>query len=424
MRQRSYFLRLLRFGVGILALLAVFAGILINARAGYSSWLASRVVTDQSGITALNRAISLDPSNARPYDVRARSLLKVGRLDEALRDFEKSVSLRPNDYLLWLRLGYNRAKVGDLEGARAAYRISVRLAPHYAQPHWYLGMLLVKMNLRDEAFDELRSAVAAEEDYLPHVINTAWRQFGGDAEAVQRAVRPQNPSELLALARVFLNHGKTSEAISLFLTTGDDAIVERQAIVADLIEAKQFASAYKLWSTTTAAHYDVNRGSIPTLIDGDFESAVAEESLGFGWQLAQRLERVSATSDAKEPNSGTRSLRLDFSGNSKPSARIISQVVLVEPRAQYRLTFAGRTENLVSGGLPVIVVSDASDGRGLAQSEAIGAAASTWQKYTVEFSTSDNTEAVIISLQRQACSSSPCPAFGHIWIDNFVCQRL
>ncbi len=414
----------LRFGAGILALLAAFAGIMINARAGYSSWLTSGVVPDQSAIFSLNKAVSLDPSNARPYDVRARSLLKVGKLDEAVRDFEKAVSLRPRDYLLWLRLGYNRAKVGDLAGARAAYTVSVRLAPHYARPHWYLGMLLVKMNLLDEAFGELRSAVAADEGYLPHVINTAWRAFGGDTEAVQRAVRPQNPAARLALARVFMDHGKTSEAVSLFLTTGEDAIAERQDFVADLIEARQFTSAHKLWSTTTGAHYDVNRSGNPTLVDGDFESAIDNDNQGFGWQLTQRLERVSASSDAKDPNSGAFSLRLEFSGNSKPSVRIVSQLVLVEPRSHYRLTFAGRTENLVTGGLPVIVVSDASDGRGLAQSEAIGAAASNWQKYTVEFSTSDKTEAVIISLQRQACSSSPCPAFGQVWIDNFACQRL
>jgi hypothetical protein len=171
-------------------------------------------------------------------------------------------------------------------------------------------------------------------------------------------------------------------------------------------------------------HYDVNRGGILTLVDGDFESAVDKHGPGFGWQLAQRLEKVSATRDAKEPNSGASSLRLDFSGISNPAARIVSQLVLVEPRAQYRLTFAGRTENLVTGGLPIIVVSDASAGRRLAQSEAITAMTSNWQNYTVEFSTSNNTEAIIISLQRQACSSSPCPAFGHIWIDNFACQKV
>jgi Tfp pilus assembly protein PilF len=414
----------LRFAFGIVGLLAALGGILINAKAGYSSWLAARVVTDQAGISSLDRAIRLDPSNARPYDVRARSLLKVGKLTEAVRDFEMAASLRPRDYLLWLRLGYNRAKVGNLAGARAAYRKSIQLAPHYARPHWYMGNLLVKMRLHDEAFAEFRSAVAGQEDYLPHVINTAWRQLNGDAEAVERAVQPQNPAARLALARVFLDHGKTSEAVGLFRRAGEDGNAERQELVIDLVEAKQFARAYELWSTATAEHSDVNGSGRVTIVDGDFEHEVDKDSSGFGWQLPEQLERVSVIHDPKEPNSGAFSLRLDFSGISKPSTRIVSQLVLVEPQAQYRLSFAGRTESLVTGGLPVIVVTDAGDGRVLAQSETMSGGSRNWQNYSVELSTSGNTEAVIISLQRKACSSSPCPVFGNVWIDSFVFQRL
>lgn len=412
------------FGVGILALLAAFGGILINARAGYSSWLAARVVTDQAGISSLDRAIRLDPSNARPYDVRARSLLNAGKLAEAIRDFEVAVSLRPRDYLLWLELGYSRAKLGDLDGARAAYAVSVRLAPHYARPHWYMGMLLINMRLRDEAFAEFRSAVTAQEDYLPYVVNTAWREFDGDAGAVQRAVQPQNPAARLALARFFLHHGKTAEAVSLFRTAGEDSSAERQELVADLLEGKQFVSAYELWSGINEGHNDVNRPVIPNMVDGDFEHDVNIDSSAFGWQLAQRLEGVSANRDPKEPNTGAFSLRLDFNGISNPSTKLVSQLILAEPQVRYRLSFAGRTQNLVTGGLPVIIVTDAGDGRVLARSEAMSGGSRNWQNYSVELSTGDNTKAVIISLQRKACSSSPCPAFGHVWIDSFLYHRL
>ena len=408
----------LRLAAGILILIGVLGALVINARAGYSSWLTARVVTDEGALSSLDQAIRLDPWNGRPYDVRARSLLASGKTVEAVKDFETAVTLRPYDYLFWLRLGYSRAKLGDRDGARAAYAMSLRLAPNYAQPHWYMGSLLVKMGLRDEAFREFRSAVTLDEDYLPHVINTAWRQFEGDAAAVERAVEPQNPPERLALARAFLEHGKIAEAVNLFRRTAGDASAEREELVADLLSAKQFMPASELWSGS--AH---DQGSM-SIVNGDFEDKVKLDNFGFGWRLAQRLDRVSAAHDSHEPNSGASSLLLEFKGASNPSTGIVSQIIVVQAGARYRLSFAARTESLTTGGLPLIVITDAGDGRVLAQSQTLPAGSRAWQPYSVEVTTGNNTEALIVSLKRQPCSSSPCPAFGRVWVDSFVFERL
>jgi hypothetical protein len=101
----------------------------------------------------------------------------------------------------------------------------------------------------------------------------------------------------------------------------------------------------------------------------------------------------------------------------------VSQTLLVEPGAHYELTFAGRTLDLVTGGQPKIVVTDANDGRVLGQSKLSGERTTTWQRYSVPFVSADNTRAVVMSIQRENCSSSPCPAFGHAWFDSVECQR-
>ena len=412
--RKKQFGSLLRLSAGIVGLVAVLGALVINARAGYSSWLTARVAADEAAISVLDTALRLDPWNGRAYDVRARSFLSIGKTAEAVKDFETAVRLRPHDYLFWLRLGYSRAKLGDHDGARSAYAMSLRLAPNYGRPHWYMGTLLVKMRLHEDAFAEFRSAIAADEDYFPHVVNTAWRQFHGDAAAVERAIQPRNPSERLALARVFLDHGKSVEAVNLFRTTGPDVIAERDALVADLLSAKQFVSAYDLWTSATT-----DRSALTKIVNGDFENPIDEGNSGFGWRLAQGLERVSAVHDLQQPNSGASSLLLDFSGRSNPSTEIISQVIVVQARTRYRLNFAARTENLVTGGLPMIVITDAGDGRVLAQSQTLPAWSGKWQPYSVELTTSDNTEAVVVVVKRQACSSSPCPAFGRVWVDSF-----
>ena len=412
----------LRLMTGTLGLIAVLGALVVNARMGYSSWLTAKAAADEAAISSLDTAIRLDPSNGHPYDVRARALLSSGRIAEAVKDFESAVRLRPNDYLFWLRLGYSRSKLGDREGAREAYAMSLRLAPHYARPHWYMGTLLLKMGLRDEAFADFRSAVAADQDYLPHVINTAWRQFEGDAAAVERAVKPRNGVERLALARAFLDHQKIVEAVNLFRKTGEDANAEREELVADLLSAKQFVPAYELWSIASEDK-SAERTNMP-IVNGDFEDKINLENLGFGWRLAQRLDQVVAVHDSHEPNSGSASLRLEFNGDSNPATGIISQVILVQPRTKYRVSFVARTHSLITGGLPVITVTNAIDGSRLAQSQTMRAGSGSWQRYPIEFTTTDNIEAVTVSVKREACSSSPCPAFGRLWLDSFLIERL
>jgi len=49
---------------------------------------------------------------------------------------------------------------------------------------------------------------------------------------------------------------------------------------------------------------------------------------------------------------------------------------------------------------------------------------SGWQDFSIDFTSNDNTTAILISLQRESCSNSPCPIFGHLWLDNFSLLKL
>jgi hypothetical protein len=134
---------------------------------------------------------------------------------------------------------------------------------------------------------------------------------------------------------------------------------------------------------------------------------------------------VEISVDAFEPKSGARSLHLQWAGNSNPGTPVISQTVLVESRASYRLRFVAREKDIVTGGLPLVVITDASskDAKVLAKSRPLPQQTGGWQEYEVEFETGETTEAVTISLQRENCTGSPCPIFGITWLDDFSLQR-
>ena len=97
---------------------------------------------------------------------------------------------------------------------------------------------------------------------------------------------------------------------------------------------------------------------------------------------------------------------------------------MTEPTTRYELSFEYRTRELITGGLPAVVVVDADDGQVLAQSKPLPQNRTEWDHDSVEFLTRSTTVAVRILIQRGRCSSSPCPAFGHAWFDSFVCKKL
>src|SRR5207244_5900903 len=73
---------------------------------------------------------------------------------------------------------------------------------------------------------------------------------------------------------------------------------------------------------------------------------------------------------------------------------------------------------------PIIGINDASnDNRTLAESSPLPQGTSDWQNYSVEFSTSGTTNAVYVNMRRKVCSAG-CPITGHLWVDNFVLQKL
>jgi hypothetical protein len=75
----------------------------------------------------------------------------------------------------------------------------------------------------------------------------------------------------------------------------------------------------------------------------------------------------------------------------------------------------------VTGGLPQVTVSEyaGAEAERLLGAAALPPATGAWRDYAIEFTTSKETRAIVININRQNCSSSPCPAFGRAWLDDF-----
>jgi hypothetical protein len=413
-----------RLTIVILGLIACFGGIWNAGREGLATLLFSYAAT-MNQADASDKAVRLSPSNSDAHYVRASLLADTGEIAEATKEYERAVALRPHDYVLWLELGLARDRANDVAGALAAFKESVRLAPFYAKPHWQLGNTLFRAGRRDEAFAELRRSITSDPKLRPQAISLAWAASGGDAQVVEQNLQPQTPSAHLGLASFFVRHGKAREAIAQFRAAGNVSNEQRRALLADLLASKNFAEAFEVWSSGREVNGASNPQGIGAIINGGFEEPITLDDPGFGWQLATNPQAVRTSLDTTEPHAGSYSLRLDWSGNSDPSAAVISQLVLVQPSTRYRASFAARTREMLTIGLPLVTVTDAGSGESvLGQSKTLPQGTSGWQDFTVEFTTAEATRAVLISIRRQNCATAPCAAIGHAWFDDLFLQRL
>ena len=387
-----------------------------TGRAGVASLLTAYAARSNQ-IAPANTAVGLGSSNPDTHYIRA-TLLEPSDLSGAIAEYRQAVAARPQDYVLWLSLAraceLNNESTAAIEAARQA----VPLAPDYAAPHYQLGNILLRAGQTDESFRELRLAGTSNPTLLPGIIDLAWRLSGGDVQFVTRVIEPKTSATYQALGKFFREHKQAGAAIAMYAAAGSAAAPERSLYLHELVSTNQFKDAANLWSV------DRQPAVAPgVMIDPGFEQESNLRDPGFGWRLGEKDTGFRLSLDSVNPREGRSSLKVDFSGNSDPLMPVLTQLVLVEPGAHYQLRFAARSENLVSGVLPLVVVTEPGVNKVLGQS-GIFPTADPWREYTIDFVTGPSASAVQISLQRQACGSPSCPIFGRLWMDAFSLRKL
>jgi len=401
---------------------AVLLGVLllltwITGRSGLASLLTADA-TRSSQLAPANTAVSLGSGDPEVHYVRATLLEPSGDLPGAIAEYRQAAFARPQDYVLWLSLARACELNGDTASAVAAARQAVPLAPHYAEPHYQLGNILLRAGQTEEAFRELRLAGASNPTLMPGIIDLAWRLSGGNVQFVTQAIDPKTSAAYLGLAQYFREHKQPGPAIAMYSAAGARGAEDRRSYLGELVYLKQFKDAANLWTV------DRQPAVAPgIMIDPGFEQESNLRDPGFGWRLGEKDTGFQLSLDTTNPREGRSSLKIEFTGGSDPLSPLLSELVLVEPAAHYQLRFAARSEGIVSGGLPLIVLIDADANKRLGESDQFPTTG-PWVEYSMDFVSSPSASAILITLQRQPCGGASCPIFGRLWLDAFSLRKL
>lgn len=348
-----------------------------SARFGFTRLL-TRYALISNSIDVANEAVQLSPSDPEAQRARAAILNRLQMPGEAVKSLELAATLRYRDDYLWIELGNTKEELGNTAGALAAMDQAVRWAPYYAHTHWQRGNLLLRAGRPDDAFAELRIAAAANQTYFPNLMDLAWGVSGGDAKAAEDLIDIRSDSE-------------------------------RTAWIRFLIASKAYREAFALWGQTGSS-----------ILNGGFEEPLILSDTGYGWFVSPEYKNRLAI-DVSERFEGARSLQINLDGNWPPSTPLLSQIVLVEPATTYRVSFSVKTKDLITGGPPVLIVSDSKNNQ-LGKSENLPTATTTWTSLDFVFTTLPTSQAAVIRLQRNNCDSS-CPIFGTLWLDQFRIEQ-
>ena len=408
----------LRILIAFIALYGCYRLAVGSARNGYARLFITASII-QSQVEPADNAVRLSPKDPEAHYTRGLGLANHDRLQEAAGELRQAVELRPHHFYQWLDLGLTLDQLNDQQGALDAFNESIRLAPTFTQPRWQLGSFLYRQGKYEQAFSELRAGAKSNRTFFLTLMDLAWAATGGDVSQVERLVDPQDSTSRLSLANYFAKHAMGPSAVNQVRLAGVPSQEADQALlketIASLLQSKLYIDARAAWLTTHGESGGPGQGS-NQVVNGDFVEPIAQNDPGFGWQVAP-VAGVTVSIDQSGPSEGIRAICLNLAGEVNPATQLLYQFALVRPRTRNSLSFMTRTQDLVSGGPAVLRVYDGNNGRILGESR-IPTGTNNWSKAQIDF-TSEESAAVIISVQRLICSESPCPIFGKLWLSHF-----
>ena len=384
-----------------------------------------------SNLQVAQMAASLAPDDPLTHWRLAQVTLKNLPLDQqaqALAEFEKAVALSPNDYRFWVALGTASEQAGDNVRAEQALKKAVELAPSYAYPHWYLGNLLLRGGRYDEAFVELRRASEAEPELQAQQFNLVWEVYKTDPEALLKSVG-DNATVRAKFALYLVGRQEFEAGLRTWnLIDPDEKKSNREsgeAIVNNLLTAFRYHDAVRVWNDLVGDSN--NRVEIGRVFDGSFDDASRYgPETPFAWHVPPLGHEVQIGIDPTRSHSGASSLRLLFNVRTNIENINVGQVVPVAPNTAYEVEFYVKSEQLETGGPPVVQIVDPTTSGVIVTSPYAATGDSEWTRVALPFTTGDKTEALMIKIERFSCGTKEmpiCPIFGSVWYDDFSIKR-
>ena len=170
--------------------------------------------------TLFRHALAVTQNNYLAHDNLGTALDRSGQIDEAMKQYEEAIRLKPDYALAHYNLGTALAKQGQIDGAITQYREAIRLRPNYANVHYNLGLSLFWKGQIDEGISQYREAIRLKPDFAEAFNNlgAALDKQSQSDEAMQQyqdaiRLKPDYIEAYHNLAAAYADAGRFTEAV-------------------------------------------------------------------------------------------------------------------------------------------------------------------------------------------------------------------
>jgi tetratricopeptide (TPR) repeat protein len=188
---------------------------------GVLTWKQSHIYADQE--TLWRDTLAQNPACWMAHHNLGLALEEKGQIDEAIRQCQETIRLKPDYAEAHNNLGFALVKKGLEDEAISQYQQALRLKPDYLKAHNNLAKVLEKKGLEDEAISQYQQALRLKPDNPNAHINLGivLEKKGLEDEAIsqyQQALRlkPDYADAHFLLGVAFGRKGQIDEAIGQF----------------------------------------------------------------------------------------------------------------------------------------------------------------------------------------------------------------
>jgi tetratricopeptide (TPR) repeat protein len=177
-------------------------------------WIKRRYDWDWNGADeSLQRALKLDPGNARIITAAAGLARTLGRFDEAVKLMHRSVELNPVSTSGYFNLGLYSSFAGLLDESQSALERCLELNPQFPGGHSAIGLVLLLKGEKESALEEILRET--ERDWQLYGLALVYHALGKKTEsdsALAELVKGYQVEDAFQIAEIHAYRGETDRA--------------------------------------------------------------------------------------------------------------------------------------------------------------------------------------------------------------------